>query len=136
MPKIIETDELLPSERRIFREVDKLIKSLRETHENLVIVSDHGYATYNKLISVNDILIKHKLANATKINKISEISDYKKPKRHAKPKSTKIIDVNPKIYSLIRKLHLSRITRSTLNIISTIVGRKIRVKTSRWVRGV
>jgi len=77
MPKIIETDELLPSERRIFREVDKLIKSLRETHETLIIVSDHGYATYNKLISVNDILIKHKLANATKINKISEISDYK-----------------------------------------------------------
>lgn len=132
-PKILETSDVIIEERKIFEKVDKIIKSLRESHDSLVIVSDHGYAMYNKLVSVNDILVKHRLASGTTERKFYEVGDYGMTKGLTKLKSSKRIYVHPKLYSLVRKLHLSRVARLALNVISEILGRRIEVKTSMWV---
>ena len=80
MPKILEK-KVSKAEFRVFAALDRVVKVLRENHNSLIMVSDHGFRQYKHLVSVNDILIKHKLVASTSERKVREIGDYNIEKR-------------------------------------------------------
>ena len=132
-PKILEKGGVSKAEFRVFSALDRVVKVLRENHSSLIVVSDHGFRQYKYLISVNDILIKHKLATSTTERKVREVGDYNIEKGLTNIKPPKRVAVPPTLYSLVRRLHLSRLARSLILLTSELLGRRIEVKTSRFV---
>ncbi len=51
-------DKLLPEEKRIMSIADRIIRTLDELSDALVIVSDHGFSRYSTIIRINDILVR------------------------------------------------------------------------------
>jgi len=64
------SNKTLPSEIKLFSEIDRIIKILDYYSDALVIVSDHGFSLYKWRISINDLLVKY---NFAKIGKPGEI---------------------------------------------------------------
>jgi len=50
--------ETVPLEAKLFAEVDRLVKTLSQISDTVVLVSDHGFSYYRKLIRINDILAR------------------------------------------------------------------------------
>ncbi|MEB3765411.1 MAG: alkaline phosphatase family protein [Desulfurococcales archaeon] len=77
----------------IWSRIDKLYKTLKQTVGNVVTVSDHGFSKYNMRISINDILVNHKLAIPTRAKK-----GYA---THTAPDRFSVIKINPKIMNFL-----------------------------------
>jgi len=61
--------KILKMERRLFNYIDRLVKIMDELSDFLIIVSDHGFSMYNRLIRINDIL-----ANKGYVEAVNEFS--------------------------------------------------------------
>jgi len=51
----------VPLETKLFAEVDRLVKTLSRISDVAVLVSDHGFSYYRRLIRINDILAREGL---------------------------------------------------------------------------
>ena len=70
----------LKMERKLFNYIDRLVKIMDESSDFFVIVSDHGFSIYNKLIRINDILANKGFVKV--VNEFSKVAlrEYKELK--------------------------------------------------------
>ncbi|MEB3755338.1 MAG: alkaline phosphatase family protein [Desulfurococcales archaeon] len=129
-PKILTEKSVSNEERNVFGLIDKLIKMLDEEHDSIIIVSDHGFARYDKTIGVNDILIQHGFARASKNKGLSTIQDYKIREGFIKPINFNQVKINPRTYVFLKKTRLNKIARILVKAYQKITGKKIVVSTS------
>ena len=111
--KALENPQLLSE---FFYKIDKLIKIMDSNSENFILVSDHGFALFNSLISVSDILLKEGFLKTS-----SECRE------RVKIASRDVLRVPSLLYKLIIKLGLRNAARRFLSLYEHIRGRKISV---------
>ena len=84
--------ETLSLETKLFNKIDKLAKILSQISDITVLVSDHGFTYYNRLIRINDILAKEGIV--TTVNKHCAKGALKEYKEVKAEFSGKHVDVN------------------------------------------
>lgn len=131
--KILRGSEVLTEERKLFELLDKFVEELDKNTDSLMIVSDHGFARYSKIVSINDILIKHGYAKSTSIRKTREIGEYRLDEGMVNVSDVKQIRIPPLVYSVIKRLKFGNLARKLLSVYSKITRKKVTVATSRWV---
>ena len=132
-PEILHNDHILKGEFKVFGKLDKIVELLRENHDTLILVSDHGFSKYDMLVSVNDILIRHGLAKASSHQQTAEVGDYRIKEHLARVERPKEIKIPPTAYKLIKRLKITPLARWLLNIYKVITGSKVIVQTSKWI---
>ncbi|RLE85527.1 MAG: hypothetical protein DRJ41_01060 [Thermoprotei archaeon] len=132
-PEMLRESRVLAGERRLFNLLDKLVKEVGEAHDSVVIVSDHGFARYSRIVSVNDILVKHGYARATEVRGMSEVGEYRIERRLAHVKGVRWVRVPPFVYKAVKLLRLRRLARGLLSLYGCLTRNKVVVSTSRWV---
>ena len=91
----------------IFKRIDKIIKMFTENFDIKIIVSDHGFEAYDKIISINDILVKNNLGIKTKEPIIDLIIDEKR---------VNVMRVDPRLVRILEKLHLKGFAKKILHL--------------------
>lgn len=81
--------KVLNIEHRLFKRIDNLARMLNELSDIFVIVSDHGFSTYNRLVRINDILAKKSYVKTTKKPTARALKEYKEIKLEILGKSIK-----------------------------------------------
>lgn len=57
--------DIKAKEYTVFQGVDRIAKLLGDAYDNLIIISDHGFNSYNKIFSVNSVLFKYGFVTKT-----------------------------------------------------------------------
>lgn len=71
---------VLNIEHKLFKLIDDLVKMLNELSDIFIIVSDHGFSMYNRLVRINDILAKKNYVKITKEPTAKALKEYKEVK--------------------------------------------------------
>ncbi|HDI32005.1 MAG TPA: hypothetical protein ENF80_04215 [Thermofilum sp.] len=132
-PQVLKEDRVFTEERKLFELLDKLIEELDKNTDSLMIVSDHGFARYDKIVSINDILLRHGYARSASIRRTKEIGEYRIDEGMVNIKNVKQIRIPPLVYSTVKRLKLRSLARKLLSIYGKITRKKVTVATSRWV---
>ncbi len=116
----------MKGEREILEELGTLIdEGLGELFDVLVLVSDHGFRVYRRVVNVNVALAEAGLLRFT--------SD---PKRAPPHYGTTLIPwgrtvrVSPRVVQVLRTLHLEGIARKAKDIVERVTGRRVRIRQS------
>lgn len=128
-PRMLE-DSFVEGERKVFSVVDSITKLLWESFDMLVIVSDHGFTKYSRLISINDILVKEGYAIPSP--KKFDLALSAKGRDHAAVEE-RDIRVNPTLIRLIKELRLKKPAKALLKLIAKTTGKKVKAVSSKWV---
>ncbi len=132
-PKLLEEKSISREEDRIFSRLDKIIKLLDENFDSTIIVSDHGFTKYDKLVSINDILLKHGFVTTTNRPTFLELGEYKLREGIENTQKPLILRISPKIYKLAKQLKIKPIVNLGKKVFHKITGKKIVFSTSSWV---
>lgn len=117
-------------EIRLYTLVDKLARIISGAFDVFMIVSDHGFAGYDTLVSANDILVKEGYA---------VISDEPPPLetvfRAGKEEGVKHKELKVPVWFLIaiKRLKLKKPAKTALSLMSRLLRKELKVYTSRWV---
>lgn len=112
-------------EVKVFSIIDKLIRLIDNEIGNVAIVSDHGFAEYNKYISVNTILYKAGLVNPS-----YDISIVKKLEtlNNVEARSSKeTIIKHSRLTRLLRHPLIKPMSRRLKRLYERITGKKIKI---------
>ncbi len=132
--EVLDKKHLRKDENLLFSKLDKIIKLLRESNDSLVIVSDHGFSRYDKLVSINDILVTHGFAKSSSIRQVKEVGDYRRiHEEHTGARNLQVVKIPPRVYRLVKKFKLSILARTMLKLYEKISGKIVSVQTSRWI---
>jgi len=86
-----------------FREVDRIIKLFVENYDIKIVVSDHGFDKFEKMVSINDILVKNGLGTITRQPLFDFITK--------KEEHDNIVWVNPKLIRMLEKLRIKPVAK-------------------------
>lgn len=128
-PRMLE-EGFVAGERKVFSVVDSIAKLLWESFDMLVIVSDHGFAKYSRLVSVNDILVKEGYAIPSP--KKFDLALTAKERDHAAIEE-RDIQVSPTLIRLTKKLRLKKPAKALLKLIANVTGKRVKAVSSKWV---
>ena len=107
-------DKLL---KHIFVKLDQLIKKAAELSEDIIVVSDHGFRRFNRVVRVNRILYDHGLIELGK-GGIIEIHEAESGKRN-------IVQLHLKIIPYVHKILPSTLRRLARRILSKIMQKAL-----------
>lgn len=134
-PPIIEDlGSVKPLEAKIFQTVDRMARKMAEHFEIFAIVSDHGFATFRRAISLNDILLKAGFAKATSQKQVCQfIGDYWAKKGYRNHKRRMRVEVPPSLYHLAKKLGFKPLAKFLSKTYFKISGKSLRFVVSTVV---
>lgn len=130
-------EESYSSEGRLWSKIDKLIKFVGENTDNLVMVSDHGFAIYHKNILLNDLLYNYGFIKASKyglMNKVRGMREKAQLKKINLPleevKDLRIMDLRVArtiYYNKILRRLLKPFVKIPLKLYRKITGKRVRI---------
>lgn len=132
-PQILTSTSVTPDESRLFGMVDELVKLMRENHDSIIIVSDHGFSKYDTLISINDILVAHGLAETSSKQMVMDIADYRLKSEKEMKEAVMRVEVPVSLYSFIKKAGLAGLAKKVLGLITLVTGKRVRVRPKKWI---
>jgi len=128
-PRILVENKVSKHESQIFRHIDKMIKAMNENHDSMIIVSDHGFTKYTRLIGINDILVRSNFAVTTRSSELTNLPDYM-VREHIRKSNDRMLKINPRTYAFFKKTRLNLIARNMLKLYKKITGKRIVVSTA------
>ncbi len=128
-PKMITSSKISSAERRLFSLVDELAKVLRENSDNFIIVSDHGFSKYTKLISVNDILAKEGLLKTTKEKYFKNFRDFDKKTE----KKEIVLDINLALIKILKKTRVKQVIGPLVRwVLYHLLRKELSIYSGKW----
>ncbi len=118
--------ETVAGEREILENIGALIEEgLGENFDVVIIVSDHGFRLYRRVVNVNVALEQAGLAKFT--------SDPRRaPPFYSIVTWRRIVRVDPKIVRLIRMLHLEGVARRLRDYVEAVMGKRVAIRQSLY----
>ncbi len=118
--------ETVTGEKEILENIGALIEEgLGENFDVVLIVSDHGFRLYRRVVNVNVALEQAGLAKFT--------SDPRRaPPFYAIVTWRRIVKVDPKIVRLIRMLRMEGVAKRIRNYIEMMMGKRIAIRQSLY----
>ncbi|WP_460125955.1 alkaline phosphatase family protein [Stetteria hydrogenophila] len=129
-PQLLSRGSPGAGEARLFRIVDSIARVLGESHDHLIIVSDHGFAWYDKLASVNDILVRAGLARATRVQKLRDTGGREALSEGGR---SRVVGVPPRLYVAVKRLRLDGLARRLAEAYSRLTGKGLRFTVESYV---
>jgi len=119
--------EIKPFEQKIYKLIDKLVKLLNEAADMFLIVSDHGFSNYDKLISINDALFNKGYIKLTTDEKRMLMSHSELAAKRKRDKYIKRLVIHPWLLKILTSKPLYSFSRSIKRLYERITGKKIKL---------
>ncbi len=116
---------------KLWHAIDRLARLMKDTYGNLVVVSDHGFRTYEARVSVNDILYRHGLA----VPGEKDTETLKEAKARQRGEETVKLVLPAWIYRVVSRLGLEKpartLYRATAGLYQRLTGKRIILQAGR-----
>ena len=127
-PSVLKGARISRDEARIIEIMDKITRKLLDNFDFVVVVSDHGFSFYDKIVYVNSLL---KLKGYVKVT-------YERERAVSLPERVDVserifrIGIGYRLYRIIRVLHLRRLVTSIIGLLGRL-GVSVRVEKKVFV---
>jgi predicted AlkP superfamily phosphohydrolase/phosphomutase len=124
---ILEKD-ILDHERKLFKKLDEFFKILSKAMDNLAVVSDHGFAYYDKAIALNTLFYRQGIVKPS-VKGLASEEEKELQKVLLKKKSPhKFISMNNPLIKIARSSALKPFTKLLIHVYKVMFGKEIKIR--------
>ncbi len=110
-------EKVLGAEEELLGALGGLIETLMEEYETVVLVSDHGFGVYRRVVHVNRVLEEAGLARFTR--------DASRAPPVTRPGGEEVRLVDPRVVMLVKRLGLAGVARRLARLYRRVTGRSV-----------